>query len=417
MRSKVFWLVVLALAILVAVISCYAPRYGGGSEIIPPMHPIYDEPEYPLYEYDESDIYEPYIEETLPPDPGELDLQTNNVFVAGRYAGFLTWGYFRHSAVYEDIAIADSQVRDTYTGAILYTQDIIDTEMMDKVLSLLAGAILAHTPQAAPYLYMIEADWLRHLVIDHEGLRVMLAPDITPWDLGFMHILLTYEELDEAFLLGVELGLREPPHRPMVALTFDDGPSSYTDMILDILEAHGARATFCVLGNRIHHRPETLVRAVASGSEVIGHSWDHSDFTRLNASAISSQITRTSAEIEAATGISPPPLVRVPYGATNSRVINTARDLGYSLLHWSVDPQDWANRDAYVIYEHIMRRAIEGSIILLHDIHTSTAEAMTMVIPRLIEEGFQLVTASELIAHHYGELEAGEVYKGFRNPW
>jgi len=408
---------VVILVVSVAVISYLVPRNPreAAVDIIPPLGPVYEplEDEYPPYDYEEPDIYEP--EEILPPDPGELELANETLFVAGRYASFLTWGYFRHSSVEEDIIVTESLIKDTYTGAVLKIADIIDMENIDKALYLLAGAVLAYAPQAAPYLNMIDAGWFAHLVMDHDSLGVLLTPDIAPWDLGFMYVLLSYEDLDETFLLGVELGLREPPRRPMVSLTFDDGPTPYTDMILDLLEEFGGRATFCVLGYRINRHPEILQRAIAMGSEVVGHSWDHSDFTRLGSQAIASQITRTSAAIEEVIGQSPPPIMRAPFGQLNNNAINTARDLGYSLLHWSVDPQDWYNRDADAIYNGIMRRVTEGSIILLHDIRYPTVEAMRRVIPRLVEDGFQLVTASELIAYHYGEIEPGETYKGFRN--
>ncbi|MCL2378933.1 MAG: polysaccharide deacetylase family protein [Defluviitaleaceae bacterium] len=415
MRSKIFWLVVLAMVVLITVISFQTMRGDryAGVDLIQPFTPVYQVPGHEAYDYDENE--EPVIEEPPAPQPGKLDLTTDTFFVAGRYAGFLTWGYFKHPNAHTDIIVVESLVRDTYTDAVLEISDIIDSEQIEKALSLLAEAILAYAPEAAPYLDMIDNSWLTHLVMDHEGLGVLVAPDIAEWDLGFMYILLSYEDLDEAFLLGIELGLREPPVLPMVALTFDDGPSPYTDMILDILEEHGARATFCVLGYRINRHPEILRRAVDMGSEVIGHSWDHTDFTRLNAAAVQSQITRTSAEIEAVIGQSPPPIMRAPFGQLNNRAINAARELGYSLLHWSVDPRDWYNRDADVIYYNIMRHVMEGSIILLHDIRPTTVEAMLQVIPRLIEDGFQLVTASELIAFHFGELEPGEKYIGFRN--
>lgn len=418
MRSKIFWLIVLALVILIAIISCVSPRSPGNAsvDIIPPLSAIYQEPEYnyPPYVYDEPED-EP--EEIPQADPGELDITTDTVFVAERYTGFLAWGYFRHSSTPDDIIVIESLVRDIYTDTVLKIADVIDIEKMEKVLSLLAGAILAYAPEAAPYLDEIDASWLTHFVMDHYGLGILLSPDIAPWDLGFLYVHLSYEDLDEAFLLGVELGLREPPRRPMVALTFDDGPSPYTEKILDLLEYYGGRATFCVLGYRIQRHPETLVRAVAMGSEVIGHSWDHSNFTRLGRSALTNQIERTTTEIQAVIGQSTPPLMRAPFGVLNNNAIGIVRDMGYSFLHWSVDPRDWYrdNRDPDIIYYNIMQRVTEGSIILLHDIHPTTAEAMIRVIPRLIEDGFQLVTASELIAYHYGELEPGEVYKGFRN--
>jgi len=243
-----------------------------------------------------------------------------------------------------------------------------------------------------------------------------MTPELFP-DAGFVFADLHYEALGDAFLLAEEMGLREPIRRPMVAFTFDDGPHIYTDMILDMLEEVGGRATFCVLGNRVHLHPDALRRAVAMGSEVIGHSWDHTEMTRLNQNAISSQITRTTEAIEEIIGQPAPPIFRAPFGSLNSRVINTARDLGYSLLHWSLDPQDWYTRCPYAIYDDIMARVTDGSIILLHDIHTSTMEAMARVIPRLVADGFDLVTASEVLAYFYGDLEPGEVYVGIRLPW
>ena len=201
-----------------------------------------------------------------------------------------------------------------------------------------------------------------------------------------------------------------PPRLPMVALTFDDGPSQYTEYILDILKMYNARATFCVVGNRIEDWPNTIRRAVCLGNEVIGHSWDHTNFSRLNADQIASQILDTSAAIEAITGFPPPPIFRAPYGRLTSTVRSTSRELGYSILNWSIDPKDWRYRDPEHIYNFIMENVRDGSIVVLHDIRPYTSEAMTRVIPGLIENGFQLVTASELLEYFHGELEPGHEY-------
>ena len=205
-----------------------------------------------------------------------------------------------------------------------------------------------------------------------------------------------------------------PPHRPMIALTFDDGPSRYTDYILDILERYGARATFCVLGMNVAAWPDTILRTVELGSEVVGHSWNHPDMTLLGEDAIRRQIIDTSAAIKAITGEPPPAMFRPPYGSVNARVRRVAEGLGYSTLNWTVDPEDWRNRDAQLIYQHIMDRTIDGSIILLHDIRRYTVEAMEIVIPALIEQGFLLVTASELIEYVYGDMVPGWNYRGLR---
>jgi len=206
----------------------------------------------------------------------------------------------------------------------------------------------------------------------------------------------------------------EPVRRPMVALTFDDGPSQYTGYILDVLELHGARATFCVLGNRVEAWADTIRRMDYHGSEVVGHSWNHRNFTNLNEEEIKRQILDTSAIIEEILGFPPPPIFRAPYGALNSRVRRVARELEYSFLNWSLDTLDWRYRDAQHLYNFIMERAKDGSIILMHDIRQPTADAMAYVIPGLIERGFELVTATELINYFEGELEPGAEFRGIR---
>jgi peptidoglycan/xylan/chitin deacetylase (PgdA/CDA1 family) len=197
--------------------------------------------------------------------------------------------------------------------------------------------------------------------------------------------------------------------RPMVALTFDDGPSKYTDQILDLLEQHGGRATFMVLGSLIDDRRDTLTRMVDMGSEVIGHSWDHRNMTKLSKAEIRAEIIDTSAMISAVTGVSRP-MFRPPYGSYNDAVKAVAAELGYSIIYWSVDTLDWKHRDPDWVYKAVMNDVEDGSIVLLHDIHPTTAEAMIRVIPRLIEAGYQLVTVSELLHHRHGELQPGRVY-------
>ena len=414
MRSKFFWLILLSLIILAGIISCISSDTAAHTGNPTPA-PILPEPDEYEYEYeDEYDEYEPED----PPEPGELDMQTESAIFASRYAGFLTWGYFSHSSISEPVSFAESSVTNIVTGRPMELTDILDIDEIDRVLTILSDALLEYAPASAPYLYLIDESWLEYVVMDTDGLRVLLKPDIAPWELGFVTIHLLYEDLGRLFLLYDEYTQYEPARRPMVALTFDDGPHSiYTTAILDVLEEYGARATFCVLGNRVHNHADIIRRMVAMGSEVMGHSWSHPDMTRLGTNGITDQITRTSQAIEEVVGWPTPPIFRAPYGLTNSRVVNTARDMGYSLLHWSVDPQDWAheNRCPYIITDLVMARVTDGSIVLLHDVHTTTMEAARILIPRLIEEGFDLVTASELIDYFYGVMEPGTRYVGFRN--
>ena len=203
------------------------------------------------------------------------------------------------------------------------------------------------------------------------------------------------------------------PPGPLIALTFDDGPSSLTLKILDILEYHNVRATFCVLGNRVvdQSRAPTILRAVNGGNEIVGHSWNHRNFVHMTNEAIEADLRNTSDAIEALIGYRPT-LFRPPFGVTDYRVEMLLEELGYAILHWNLDPRDWENRDANHIYEHVMHRASHGDIILLHDIFEPTVEAVKRLIPSLLESGFSFVTASEMLWYLYGDIAPGWIYKG-----
>jgi len=197
--------------------------------------------------------------------------------------------------------------------------------------------------------------------------------------------------------------------RPMVALTFDDGPSAHTGRILDVLEYHDARATFFVVGRGLRARPEVALRAHQLGNEVANHLYHHQIMTVMNNADIIRDLRAGSAAIAAITGESPP-IMRPPGGAVNDRVAQTVGAEGYALIMWSIDTNDWRHRNANTVYQHIMSNVRDGDIILLHDTHQTTAAAMERVIPRLIEEGFMLVTVSELLYYVHGGIEPGRIY-------
>ena len=181
-----------------------------------------------------------------------------------------------------------------------------------------------------------------------------------------------------------------------IALTFDDGPSIYTTSILAILRAYGVKATFCVIGNRVGVNQSIVEQAAWQGCEVVGHSWDHSDLTKMTDLSVKSQLGRTNEIIESLTGV-PCKLFRPPYGSTNKMVKEIAAQMDMSVLLWSVDTEDWKDRDADRIYSHIMANAKDGAIILCHDIYKATRDAVRRAVPDLIDKGYELVTVSELI--------------------
>ena len=218
-----------------------------------------------------------------------------------------------------------------------------------------------------------------------------------------------YSDYEETEDIAAELPPRSPrdPNEKLIALTFDDGPSRHTQRLLDILAEHNSVATFFVLGDRVWDHRQILQNMIAQGSEAAGHAWHHVDLTRVaERQYIKDQITYTDNAIAAVTGERPPPFFRPPYGHFNDTVRDVARELGVALIHWNINPNDWRYRNADTIYSYIMRNAQNGGIVLLHDIHVTTVDAMERVIPSLIAQGFRLVTVSYLLR----ETVPGNIY-------
>lgn len=188
------------------------------------------------------------------------------------------------------------------------------------------------------------------------------------------------------------------PDKPMIALTFDDGPSSYTDRLLDIFAQHGGKGTFFMVGRYVGSFPDTVRRMAEEGHDLANHSWSHKDLTKLNTAAITKEIMDGRNKILEISGVETK-LVRLPYGSTNKTVRAVAEETESTLVRWSVDPQDWKFRDADTVYNAVMDRVKDGSVVLVHDIHPTTVDAMERLIPDLQAAGYQLVTVTELIEY------------------
>ncbi len=186
---------------------------------------------------------------------------------------------------------------------------------------------------------------------------------------------------------------------PYVAVTFDDGPhAALTPQVLDIFNRHGAHATFFVLGRNASRNRSILARAVAEGHEVGAHTWSHINMRASSTSTIRSELDRTNSVIEEATGQAPR-VMRPPYGSVNKPLIDMVYNrYGTPAILWDVDTNDWRKPGVQTVINRAVGNARPGSIILLHDIHSSTIAAVEGVVTGLQARGFKLVTVSELIA-------------------
>lgn len=179
----------------------------------------------------------------------------------------------------------------------------------------------------------------------------------------------------------------------VVALTFDDGPSPETTrLILDTLKKYNAKATFFMLGSRVSFYPEIVKEMKEAGHELGNHTWNHPDLTKATPEKIALEINNTSNAIEEASG-SKPTVFRPPYGAVNNSV---RAQTTMPIVLWDVDTLDWKYRDADHLLNHVKKHVKNGSTILMHDIHMSTAQGLDAVLAFLQEEGYTFVTVSEL---------------------
>jgi peptidoglycan/xylan/chitin deacetylase (PgdA/CDA1 family) len=185
---------------------------------------------------------------------------------------------------------------------------------------------------------------------------------------------------------------------PYIAMTFDDGPSAtLTPKLLDLLAAHHIKATFFVIGENVAEHPEIVERAAREGHEIANHSWSHPNFGKMSDEGVRRQLSRTDDAIKNATGVRPT-LLRPPYGSITARQKRWIHDeFGYQIILWDVDPYDWKRPGPSVVCNRILKETRPGSIVLSHDIHPGTIEAMPSTFDQLQAKGFKFVTVSELI--------------------
>lgn len=242
-----------------------------------------------------------------------------------------------------------------------------------------------------------------YFTIDGENLTVYFNPE----DIG--------DEYDEVIYLDIPLNTLDllfdtqsetdnnlyfdlkkrniDPDNKVIALTFDDGPSKYTNEIIDILKKNNAVATFFVVGNRLSFYEDTLKNMLNAGNEIGNHSYSHKWLNRLSKDEFILEINNTQNEVKRITGYTPE-IFRPTYGGYSDK-LKSYTDLTFVL--WDVDSNDWKVKNADKIYDNITKNAFDGSIVLMHDNHRYAAESLDKVIKKLKEEGYSFVTVSELL--------------------
>jgi peptidoglycan/xylan/chitin deacetylase (PgdA/CDA1 family) len=191
-----------------------------------------------------------------------------------------------------------------------------------------------------------------------------------------------------------------------VALTFDDGPTPFTDRLVGILNDNNAKATFFEIGNKVAANPAGAKRVVDAGMEIGNHTWEHPNMTTLPPADVPAQLSKANDAIAAATGVRPK-LWRPPGGLTDAAVNQQAANAGLAGILWDVIPYDWINDSNTAASRYLLMTQIKpGSVVLLHDTYSSTVDLVYQFIPVLKANNYHLVTVSQLL----GPRAPGSVY-------
>lgn len=186
---------------------------------------------------------------------------------------------------------------------------------------------------------------------------------------------------------------------PYIAMTFDDGPSpETTPRLLDMLKQRNIKVTFFLIGENAERNPDIVRRILAEGHEIGNHSWTHPQLSKLSDDRVTQEITKTQDAIKNESGFTPT-MLRPPYGAITARQRSWIESqFGLNIILWSVDPFDWKRPGPSVITQRILSGARPGAIILSHDIHKQTVDAMPATLDALLAKGYKFVTISQLLA-------------------
>lgn len=185
-----------------------------------------------------------------------------------------------------------------------------------------------------------------------------------------------------------------------IALTFDDGPhKKYTEEILDILDEYSIKATFFVVGVCAEKYPDIVAREIASGHEIGNHTYSHAHLRNIKPSDLTGEIEKAEQLILSSVNYKTT-LFRPPEGVCNDTVRAVAKNMNYSLVLWSIDTRDWVPASRDDIVNAVIGNVDGGEIILMHDYvvgKSNTPDALRILIPKLLEEGYTFVTVSELL--------------------
>ena len=197
----------------------------------------------------------------------------------------------------------------------------------------------------------------------------------------------------------------------MVALTFDDGPAyAKTEKLIEELDKRDARVTFFMLGQLANKQPDLVKKVYNYGHTIGSHTYDHKNLTKLDDEQLTFEINHTNEILSNIIG-EDIKFIRPPYGSYNQNILDKTN---MAFILWNVDTLDWKLRDAEKVRDYIVKKASDGDIILLHDIHATSVDGVIMAIDILKEDGYEFVSLDELLVYRNIDIQTRKAYRFFK---
>ena len=322
-------------------------------------------------------------------DRDELNIDYDYYTVNDRYINITIKLYIYHSLESIEEYYVQTYYFDKISNRFYNVLDIFSNEndLLSKVNNMLISNNKSMINNLGELTYSFDNDYLIIYLIEN---------NITTYKIPLSSIKLNIEIINNDKEKDIEPVIKNDkiidPKLPVVALTFDDGPSRYTKDIIDTLKSNNVNATFFVLGNKIEIYKDIISESIKNGNEIGNHSYNHKWLSKLSTNELLDQINKTQDILKETVNYTPT-CFRPTYGSVNNRI---RKSINLSITLWTIDTKDWKINSVDRIVERAIKDIEDGDIILMHDIFQRSSEALKKIIPKLKEQGYQFVTISEL---------------------
>ncbi len=311
----------------------------------------------------------------------------------------------------------ESHIFNYETGKEITITELIKEDKIDDFWNKIKELVYLKYPTFIADVISLNNGNNEYFLKDNELVIYYYDYTIDPMPKEDLFLVVNYNEIKDYLNITVDLdsnyvnedGSVINPSKKLVAITFDDGPGPYTNDLVNILKNNKARATFFMLGNNLEKYRSTVLNVYNNGNEIGYHSYAHQNFKRQSIADIQTEFATSNDILKSITGTGFS-LVRPPYGSINSE-IKEALDVSFIL--WNVDTEDWRHKDVDYLLNYTLENVGDGYIILFHDIHKTSVEAIEKILPYLYVEGYQVVSVSELAENFGTTLESHKVYRYF----